>query len=492
LWGQSNCTGEDDYANSTNSNGYVNNYTPVTMTQWITAGVSDPIAWVKQGTTAALAPRAAAGTPNFGAELSLGRHLNRVLPNSWVISKWGMTSSDLAVNWLPTGTYPTSPAGSPNLFTQAMHDAAAVAAANNATVSALVWIQGESDALDATKAANYQTNLLALIAAVRAVYPNLPVVISRIPASSPEANNTAVYNAQTTVAGSTPHCALVNTDDLTPLITTYHFSANNLVTLGNRLASSLLGLLGIPDVFPSLAWTTDGDGIGFPQNATEWAAVMAAAGITSGGPFRASDCTVVSGNLPDLIGSVPLVASGTGVTYRATVPGFTRVGLSTPDLAAASFATADASLPNIATTSMLTLTYVRVNSSPGSWRNLTSLGAAASPRVKSSVKAGGVVDYFDGNTNHTAGVAVLTGAVRPIVTQRNVTAQVSRFASDQETVTATWDPTVTGKGLSIVGDTSKAPNGVTMYEASFAGAAAELSLTQIKSLLTTLGWVLQY
>lgn len=488
LWGQSNCTGQDDYAHSTNANGLVNPIAGVTLSQKITSGAANPIAFLGPYATGPLAPRAAAGQNNLGPELSMGRRLNRAMPGGFAIAKWGIDGSDLNTNWLPTSTYPAA-SSPPNLFTMAMNDAAAQATALGGVVSGLVWLQGEADALSSTDAAAYQTNLTAFIAAVRVVYPNLPVVIEQVPSMSPETYNSTVRAAQAYVAANVPNVAIFDTSDLGPLITTYHFAANDLVTVGNRCAVALLGLLGIPDAAPVVPWTTDGD-VGFPQNATEWAAVMAAAGITSGGPFRASDFTIASGNALDLIASVPLVPSGTGATYNTAVPGFARTGVSTPDAATFKFSTTDASLPDLSTTSMLTLTYARVNVWPGTFRNITSLGSTV--RAKLSTKSTGFIDYFEGNTNNTIGTAKPVGAVRPYVVQHNKATTTSLFASDQEQFTATWDATVTGKGLEVGGGANLAANAVTMYEVSFKGAAAELTPAQIRSLLKVLGWPVQW
>jgi hypothetical protein len=299
-----------------------------------------------------------------------------------------------------------------------------------------------------------------------------------------------VRTAQVNWVAGDQNAIIIDTDDLIPLITTYHYSANNIVTLGKRCASAVLGLLGIEDTPQSHPWTVDGDGIGFPQTAAEWNAVLAAAGVTSGGPFRITDCTVASGNLPDLLGGPSLVPSGTAATYQAAVPGFTRTGVKVPtDAATTKFGSTDTSLPDPSAESIATLSFVRVNTAPGSWRNLTTFGSTVKRRL--TIKAGGVINDLVGNTNNTVGTALPTGALRPFVTQHDRSVPVARFLSDQETFTTTWDPTIAGKQLEIVGD-SAAPAATTMYEASFRGAAAQKTLAEWKAILTTLGFILQF
>lgn len=498
FWGQSNAGGQDDYANITNANGYVDPLAAVQLSQYVTSNFTDPISFQIAGTRAATAPRFPAGQVNFGPELSMARHLNRVQPGVWTVAKWGIYASGLEQHWLPSSTYPTSPANGPNLFTQAMNDASAQASAQHATVSALVWIQGENDAQNTTYASDYQANLTTFINTVRARYPNLPVVIARISSAQTMPFTSTIAAAENTVCGSIGHCTIVNTDDLTPLITVYHYNANNLVTLGDRIATAVLGQLAITDAYPTVAWTTNGDGIGFPQNATEWTAVIAATNltlsasnqITNGGPFRATDFTVASGNATDLIGSVPLVASGTGATYQTAVPGFSRTGISWADAATAKYSTTDTSLPDLSTTSALTLTYARQNTWPGTFRNVATLGVTT--QFKISTKSTGFWDIFHGTSNNTIGTAKPVAAVRPLIIQHNKTATTASFFSNQETFTVTWDPTVTGKGLAIGSIGNGGTNSVTMYEASFKGAAAELTPTQIRALLKTLGWIVQW
>jgi hypothetical protein len=107
----------------------------------------------------------------------------------------------------------------------------------------LVFMQGETDALDASKGAAYGTNLSAFIADFRGfVGTNCPVVVGRISSAPTQyIAGASVRTAQTNAATALPSVAWVDTDDLS-LVDDQHYSGASLVTLGQRFAAALKAL----------------------------------------------------------------------------------------------------------------------------------------------------------------------------------------------------------------------------------------------------------
>lgn len=117
----------------------------------------------------------------------------------------------------------------------------------------VVWIQGEADALDATKAAAYEANLRALIAAVRRDLgvPRMPWLIPRLVdgrinwvagLGTFNADHRLVVDAaQVAVCANTDRTLLVETRDLTIKIDNAHYTEASIMTLGRRLAPEIAG-----------------------------------------------------------------------------------------------------------------------------------------------------------------------------------------------------------------------------------------------------------
>lgn len=205
-----------------------------------------------------LRPRAAAPTRNMGIELSMGRTLDSPFPARWNITKYGLSGTSLAVNWLPTGTYPI---GDPvNLFNHwlAWLDAAE---ATLGPIRVIVWMQGESDSTVQAQANAYQTNLAALLAAVRAhkaAWAGMKFVIVRISSQLPIGTyvyRDTVRTAQAAVvAADNGLSALVNTDDLA-LGGGSEYTADSLRILGQRVGPYVYNSVGL--IAPATASFSD-------------------------------------------------------------------------------------------------------------------------------------------------------------------------------------------------------------------------------------------
>ena len=119
-------------------------------------------------------------------------------------------------------------------------------AGRSPTIAGMIWMQGESDANNATYAAEYAANLTDFINRVRSDFavPNMPFVVGRITThydTSPPGGAAAVRAAQMTVPGKVGHASWINTDDLQQNPTEpWHYGTQGQIDLGKRFANRLV------------------------------------------------------------------------------------------------------------------------------------------------------------------------------------------------------------------------------------------------------------
>lgn len=164
----------------------------------------------------------------FGVELTLGRALPQ-----YDIIEVGINGTSLWYNWKPTGPWPTTP----NLYSQMV--ALAQGAAVGHDVAAFIWIQGESDAGNSTWANAYGAELTDLAARVHTAFPGALFVYDRLSSQTTFAYKAQIRAAQEAAMNGSG-MAMVDVDDLG--ISGYHFTAQGLLDLGNRLGAVIGGI----------------------------------------------------------------------------------------------------------------------------------------------------------------------------------------------------------------------------------------------------------
>jgi len=111
-------------------------------------------------------------------------------------------------------------------------------------IAGMIWMHGESDALNSTYAYAYQNRLSDFIADIRATYgEELPFVIGRLSIGQtalPETELSIVRAAQTAVAEADPLVGLVDTDSFAIKSDNMHFDAAGQLALGAAFASAML------------------------------------------------------------------------------------------------------------------------------------------------------------------------------------------------------------------------------------------------------------
>lgn len=225
-----------------------------------------------------------------------------------------------------------------------------------------------------------------------------------------------------------------------------------------------------------------------PASSAEWLTTLAAAGLSSA--FAPSSLYLLqeaAGNPADSIAARTLTRTGV-VTYQDPTTGWSRLGIAWADGGNATLLNADASLPDVSTTSHMLLAYVDMpTAAPGVARafggvgtTMTAARISTTPRVQ--VVAGATAN----------GIANPVNAARPLLIQVNRTAGTATVSTDQEEVSTVNLTGVTGQRIGWGGVGVLTPNMTLMYLASFEGAAAEMSTAQKRALLQRLGYTVAF
>lgn len=227
---------------------------PYAAVQYLTKqdGNTDPPVWFETS-VGSLGKISYVNPDRVGLELSLMRDLDAAEPNTWACARMALGGTSLAVNWLPTGTYPTTE--SDNLFTQFLAYIRTAEAATGSELAAVVWVQGESDTVQEAHALAYEANLTAWINALRVEFPGVPVVVGQLHTDCAfGAYVSTVRAAQAAVAGALSDVALVSQDSAALDVDSIHYTTPGYVTLGHLHAVGVASLIGV-NLLPTAAWS---------------------------------------------------------------------------------------------------------------------------------------------------------------------------------------------------------------------------------------------
>jgi hypothetical protein len=210
-----------------------------------------------------------------------------------------------------------------------------------------------------------------------------------------------------------------------------------------------------------------------PANSTEWATVIAAAGLSIG-PTHCWLHNEVASPVLDKIGTDNMTEAVGGVLYQQAKAGWSRTGIAFADAGGGTVLTAATY-----NSSTLFLAYVGLNGTPAASRSV----AYAQGEVGIETTR-----FYSGDT--TIGTADAGTAVRPVLIRVNRTLTTEKIFTDQEMIAQTYSA-----GTNVVGFGSVIQNAAPMwigYSALFTGAAAELTDAQVRTLLQTLGWTIAW
>ncbi len=187
-------------------------------------------------------------TSQFGPEIMLGRRLADIHAGESgtrvAIVKYANGGTSLRTHWAAGGDATTTGDGPEYVaFQQTVTSglAALAAAYPQATLDlqAMVWMQGESDAV-ASSSGLYQDNLTAFIADVRATYgASLPFIIARLSSKQTALNSVhlgVIRAAQDAVAAADPRTSVFSTDDFGIKPDNLHFNGSGQQSMGGAFA----------------------------------------------------------------------------------------------------------------------------------------------------------------------------------------------------------------------------------------------------------------
>ena len=182
----------------------------------------------------------------FGPEISLSRELHSFFPNeNFVFIKYALGGSSL-LDWSPQWTQEkaeiTGNAHFGSLYKKFIEKIKNITQGSNVKFSALIWMQGETDANFPLVAKEYFDNFSKFIKSIRRDInePNLPVLIGHINpplASFPGVN--IVRNAQERAAKELLNVQLINTDGIHKWNDQLHYDSQGQLELGDRFSRAL-------------------------------------------------------------------------------------------------------------------------------------------------------------------------------------------------------------------------------------------------------------
>lgn len=189
-------------------------------------------------------PRPLAQYAHFGPEIGFAHTIARAYPHdTHIIVKHVATGSSIE-QWLPGSRLYK---GLMRQLTYATRHAQKKIAGENqakeATVDAIVWMQGEQDARNKGKASRYEGHLKRFVAGLRTEL-NSPHSLFIMGQVSPEdaafSMTTLIQQAQGRIQRSLPRTMLIPTEDLGKLYDRVHYDAHGQLELGKRFAQSVI------------------------------------------------------------------------------------------------------------------------------------------------------------------------------------------------------------------------------------------------------------
>jgi hypothetical protein len=233
-------------------------------------------------------------------------------------------------------------------------------------------------------------------------------------------------------------------------------------------------------------------GIYLPETLSQFRILAAYAGLTGMEPSNGYLLQEASGDAADSFGAETLPDT-TLEGYQQAVTDWTRTAVTTgPQGDPSYFFDSGGTWPNKATTSTLTLLlYARTAAVTGT-RDLMAIGATTvAALLNVQITADGFLKLTVGAGDSATG-AVDYGAdvVVPIIVQHDVTNEVTRLITDQEVLAPDFSVLETGAGIAL-GGVDSSP-GAYLYALMFEGESAELTLTQIRTFLQTMGFTVTW
>jgi len=178
-------------------------------------------------------PRKLAQYSHFGPEVSFAHHVARAFPNDeHIIVKFAATGSHIQ-QWMP---------GQP-LYQGMLRQLGFSIKEKNPKIAAVVWMQGESDALNQARASKYSHHLTRFITTLRKdlASPHSLFIMGEInPLGKDFPLVKSVQKSQRQVRSQVRNTLLTNSNDLGKIFDNIHYSAQGQMELGKRFAEAYI------------------------------------------------------------------------------------------------------------------------------------------------------------------------------------------------------------------------------------------------------------
>lgn len=230
IEGQSNATGAGRTSELTGADvAYATPYGSVLEAVRLANGGTNPPVWTEYALSPTQ-PRVFQSIDKFGIELTLARDLVAARPGvTWRIIKADIGGTTLYDHWNPANP-------SPSIFTN-VHDYLAAQSAD-CPIAAYIWIQGESDANQISRATAYGSRLTAYVNAVRARFPAVPFIYGQLNSATSAPYTATVRAGQ--AALSLPDVHMIDQDSYPLRADLFHYTTPAVLSLGHVYATAVL------------------------------------------------------------------------------------------------------------------------------------------------------------------------------------------------------------------------------------------------------------
>lgn len=178
-------------------------------------------------------PRKLAQYSHFGPEVTFAHHVARAFPNDQhIIVKFAATGSHIG-QWMP---------GQP-LYQGMLRQLGFSIEEKNPDIAAVVWMQGESDALNKARASQYSNNLKRFITSLRKDLksPHSLFIMGEInPLGKDFPLVKSIQSSQRQVRSQVRNILLTPANDLGKIFDNIHYSAQGQMELGKRFANAYI------------------------------------------------------------------------------------------------------------------------------------------------------------------------------------------------------------------------------------------------------------
>ena len=172
----------------------------------------------------------------FGPEISFASAMSIQLKEPVGIIKHSIVGTNLAKQW--------SPNGKKSLYKAMINKVIAAQKTRNIEIVGMIWMQGESDAVNKAMASSYQKNLSEFIQAARKDLnsPDMIFVSGRINSPKPVfAYTDIVRKAQEQC--NLPRYAYIDCDTLEKGTDNIHYTTRGIVEMGQKFAEAMLKII---------------------------------------------------------------------------------------------------------------------------------------------------------------------------------------------------------------------------------------------------------